>query len=105
MTGWWISWYSDVPLPSFELHSPWWVSGEDADGHETVVAAVRAKNEDEARWQILRAYDTQPDDVRWRFCEALTHDTPFTDRFPKAVWMAWDDKGTCMCAAKHGGPR
>ena len=37
---WWISWYSDTAMSAFELHSPWWVSGYDADGNETVVAAV-----------------------------------------------------------------
>ena len=37
---WWISWYSDTAMSAFELHSPWWVSGYDADGNETVVAAA-----------------------------------------------------------------
>ena len=33
---WWISWYSDTAMSAFELHSPWWVSGCDAYGNETV---------------------------------------------------------------------
>ncbi len=108
--GWWVSWYNDWDLKEFELHAPWWVSGEDMAGNETIVAAVRADDEDAARAQVLAAYDNPPTDVRWRFCEAIPEDRqPFSekwsDRWPKSKWMAWDEQGTCMCAEKHGGPR
>lgn len=105
--GWWISWYSPHDLASFELHSPWWVSGygfeenEDGDLVEvpTIVAAVRAENEDAAWDLIYSAYDDRPGDIEQRFCEPL--DAPaFTDRFPKADWMAWGSDGrTCQCGA------
>lgn len=105
MSAWWISWYNDLDIETFELHSPWWVSGEDMQGRETIVAAVRAESQEAAEEQILAAYDEPPVGVRWRFCEEMTRETPFTDRFPQsAPWMAWDEQGTCMCE-KHGGPR
>lgn len=111
-SGWWVGWYSDVPLNEFELHSPWWISGYDADNNETMVAAVRAESEEAARAQVLAAYDNPPEGMRWRFCEEIPSDRqPFSekwsDRWPRNhnVWMAWDEQGTCMCVEKHGGPR
>lgn len=104
MQGWRVSWYNGTPLTEFELHAPWWVTGYDAEGNETLVAAVRAKDEHAAKEQILRAYDHYaPGSLRWRFCEPLDGE-PFNSRFPKNEWMAWDEQGTCMCA-QHGGPR
>jgi hypothetical protein len=99
--AWWISWYNTRPLDSFELHSPWWVSGERcSDDAETVVAAVRAASEDEARAAVAHAYDERPtpDEIEWRFVEALDS-SPFCGRFPQANWMAWDDERTCACPA------
>lgn len=103
MSGWWLSWYSDIPLAEFELHSPWWVSGYDGAGVETVVAAVRAEDEEAAMEAVRTAYDFLPEhpSIRWRFVEPLTRETPFTERFPQGEWMAWDAEGTCRCVAKH----
>jgi hypothetical protein len=104
-SGWWVGWYNDLDIETFELHSPWWVSGEDMDGNETMVAAVRAEDETAARQQILDAYDNPPRSARWRFCEPIPEGkSPFSDRFQQNEWMAWDEQGTCMCP-KHGGPR
>lgn len=107
MQGWWLSWYNGAPLTEFELHSPWWVSGYDSEANEILVAAVRAETEHAAKEQILRAYDHYaPGSLRWRFCEPLERETPFSDRFPQsAEWMVWDEQGTCQCVAQHGGPR
>ena len=102
---WWISWYSPHPMSTFEMHSPWWIGGELACGPEgsfnvpIVVAAVRAADEDAAKAVIVAAYDVPPTDVRWRFCEDLEGRSPFSDRFPKAWWMAWDSERTCACPA------
>ena len=95
--AWWISWYNTAPLSSFELHSPWWVSGyRCSDDAETIVAAVRAVDETAAWAQVQDAYDDEPDSLERRFTEPLTA-SPFTGRFPQAGWMAWDDDRTCGC--------
>ena len=103
MTGpnaYWISWYSHRPRSEFELHSPWWVSGYDADDNDILIAAVRAVDE-AAAWQTVRdAYDLprEESDITERFCEQLeTGQSPFSDRWPQAAWMAWDDERTCAC--------
>ena len=85
--AWWISWYHPRSLGAFELHSPWWISGL-ADRGRTIVAAVRAKDEDAAYELIYAAYDERPKHIEFRFCQVL-NGSPFTDRFPKADWMKW----------------
>lgn len=98
--AWWISWYSGRDGGEFELHSPWWISGYDMNDRTIYVAAVRAEDESEA-WQIVRnAYDEprSEDDLEERFCDDLSGEEPFTDRWPRAEWMEWNEFGeTCRC--------
>jgi len=103
--GWWVSWYCASPSSEFELHSPWWVSGYDADDRTIYCAAVRAADEAAAYDLIRGSYDNPPSRFDERFCEPLTG-SPFTSRWPKAGWMAWEDDGTtCACGgcASRGG--
>lgn len=89
----WVSWYQPVDLhKAFEYHGPWWISGETGDGeHYTIVAAVMANDEDDARRVIVSAFDAPPSDLVWRFQEERAVDwSPFaSDRFPKSDWMQW----------------
>ena len=102
MKAWWLSWYHPPALGSFELHSPWWISGcRLEDGADTIVAAVRAEDESEA-WQVVyRSYDVAPEyGLERRFIRPLPEGTsPFTDRFTRDEWMAWDADRTCGCPA------
>lgn len=108
MSAWWLSWYGPAPMSTFELHSPWWVSGwaaDDAGGYTVpiVCAAVRADNEFAALARVFTAYDDPPETIRWRFVEQVEVGwSPFCDRFPKAAWMAWDDDRTCGCQTCEG---
>lgn len=97
--GWWIGWYNTVDLATFELHSPWWISGY-RDDDETMVAAVWAADEDEAFEIVRAAYDEDPGPLERRLAGELEpDDSPFSDRFPQSAWMAWDGKGkTCGCS-------
>ena len=100
MNEYWISWYSVFEYTgSFELHSPWWVSGwsYDADENEEsiIVAAVRADSEEEA-WEVVKqAYDTYPKKgFRERFIETFEEGEtkPWEregGRFQLADWMEW----------------
>ena len=82
----WVSWWY---MSEFELHSPWWISGERGDGVESVCAAVMATSEDDARACILAAHDVSGE-IEWRFAEERPADwAPFCDRFPRANWMVW----------------
>jgi hypothetical protein len=93
----WLSWYHDPENGEFELHSPWWTSGYTMTDppKSTIVAAVRAEDED-AAWAVVRAsYDTPPESVIERFCEPLAPkdgkypwDNP-NGRFQRAEWMKW----------------
>lgn len=87
----WVSWYNVLPMGSFELHRPWWISGYRAsDEAETICAAIIAPNEEAAKQIILNAYDEPPKSVEWRFCNERPDDwSPFNDRFPRADWMKW----------------
>lgn len=97
MNAYWLSWYHFPEDGDFEIHSPWWISGwimvyENDEMIEvpTIVAAVKADSEDAAWDFIQNSYDYPPEDIERRFCEELTRESPFTDRFPKADWMVWD---------------
>lgn len=91
MKRWWVSWY-DQRYGKWELHSPWWVSGErSADEAKTICAAVIAPDEDGAKRLIIMAHDEpRPRDLEWRFVEERPeHWHPFCDRFERADWMRW----------------
>ena len=94
----WISWVAVMPNGSWELHSPWWISGyrlwSDAAGEAfedpTVCAAVMALSCQDAKDMICRAHDLIEEPIEWRFCEERPAEwTPFCDRFPRADWMVW----------------
>lgn len=102
MTDWWLSWYSPSG-ESFELHSPWWVSGSRSDDNAaTVVAAIRAESEEAAWEQVRLSYNNPPLDVERRFIQVLDR-SPFSDRFPRDEWMEWDDERTCGCPVHTKG--
>lgn len=88
----WVSWYNVLPIGSFELHRPWWISGYRADDAETMCAAIIAPDEEGAKALVMAAYDEPPEEVEWRFCEERADDwSPFNDRFQRANWMRWPD--------------
>jgi hypothetical protein len=87
----WISWWHDNAKDGeFELHTPWWISGEDMKGRESICAGIMAKSEEDAKNKIISSYDKSPDVIDFRFC-VLKEDnwTPFSSRFRKADWMIW----------------
>lgn len=89
--NWWVSWYCPAALyGKFELHSPWWVSGERmADGALTICAAIKGHSEGEAQQEVVESYDDSVT-LEWRFVEERpTNWSPFCDRFQKADWMKW----------------
>jgi hypothetical protein len=91
MNNYWLSWYHSTALGPFELHSPWWVSGERvSDGAATVCAAVKANDEKSAKLAVIASYDETPTWLEWRFCEEKPVGwEPFGDRFPRGYWMQW----------------
>lgn len=96
MNEWWISLYiPSARFGEFELHSPWWISGY-TDDETIIVGAVRADDEEAAWVKVDAAFDNEPS-YRQRFCEPLDGQSPFSDRFPKATWMAWTADTECAC--------
>jgi len=89
--SYWISWWATPEMGQWELHSPWWISGERMDDDAvSVCAAVRAPDVDGAKEAILASYDRRPGDVDWRFVAPQDADwSPFNSRFQKADWMKW----------------
>ena len=89
MKSFWVSWYGENGV--FELHSPWWISGERGDdGAKTFCAAVKAENEEEAKKVILDSHDDKDIELEWRFVEEQKSGwSPYNDRFPEAGWMVW----------------
>lgn len=90
---WWVSWYvPEDDMGKFELHFPWWVTGQTCREpcHLTVCAAVRAASEEQAKEVILASYDDRPTVVEWRFVDPRPADwSPFNGRTPPADWMDW----------------
>jgi len=88
----WLSWKHYPKYGIFELHSPWWISGE-GDDYKTIVAAVKAESEKQAKDIIEESYDVPlflDPSPEWRFCDKRPDDwSPFCDRFPRADWMIW----------------
>ena len=90
MANYWVSWYHNhYAMGEFEMARPWWATGY-AGEFVTVVAAVKANTEDEAKKAIINAYDDPPRFLTWRFAEKRPDDwEPFCDRFQRASWMEW----------------
>lgn len=93
----WTSWYHSAVLTAFELHHPWWISGYrpgnsnvDPLSAQTICAAIEAETEEEAKEIVLKSYDTPPEDLEWRFVTEK-YGSPFSERFPRADWMQWDE--------------
>jgi hypothetical protein len=89
----WLSWMHDPNGPEFEIHWPWWRSGiaymSDDSERYTICAAVKAKDEADAKAMVQLAYDEKVS-LSWRFCdERAPNWSPFSDRFGKADWMTW----------------
>lgn len=96
MKNYWLSWYHCETLGEFELHFPWWVSGETLDEPPqfTICAAVQAESEAKAVALINECYDKHPGFLKWRFINEREDDwSPFGDRFQKADWMKWTPLG------------
>jgi len=91
MKTYWISWYHDpATMTPFTLFSPWWITGEDGAGRQTICVVVRAEDEFKA-WKVVRqSYDEQPKGIEVRFMtEHPDGWRPPEDRFPPADWMEW----------------
>lgn len=93
MKNYWLSWRHIVDkLGPFELASPWWISGyAPAINADSVCAAVKAVDVDQAKETIFKAYDVRPETLEFRFCEERPVGwTPYSERFPQADWMEWE---------------
>lgn len=87
----WISWYHvEETMGSFELHHPWWVSGETMSEPVavTICAAIPNVSESEAEAIVRKSYDKPPGEIKWRF-NTSKEGEPFGDRFARAKWMKW----------------
>lgn len=87
----WVSWYGKNGC--FELHYPWWISGEMETGHQIFCAAVLARDEEHARKIVEQVHDEgEETQIEWRFVEARDATwSPFGERFPAADWMKWPE--------------
>lgn len=95
--AYWLSWIADGP---FRYDGPWWVSGEywsHMRRYDTIVAAVMAESEEQAKQIIVDAHEQSVGPrrrpIEWRFCgecpEGWHPLKTESDRFPPAPWMQW----------------
>ena len=94
LNEYWISWYHNPEYGTFELHTPWWISGYTMGEPQKsiIVGAVRAESEEEAWATVLASYDTPPEKVTERFCDPMKAPYPWDNphgRFQRADWMQW----------------
>ena len=93
MRPFWVSWWGEPG--TFELHRPWWISGERDDGKQSICAAVLAQDEFTARLSIQWAHDDNDAVIEWRFAEEKPKGwSPFGSRFRQADWMIWPESLT-----------
>ncbi|MCV0413472.1 MAG: hypothetical protein K5831_01135 [Brevundimonas sp.] len=93
MRPFWVSWWGEPG--TFELHRPWWISGERDDGKQSICAAVLAQDEFTARLSIQWAHDDKDAVIEWRFAEERPKGwSPFGSRFRQADWMIWPESLT-----------
>lgn len=93
--NYWVRWFS-APSSTFETTWPWWHSGFTGDDRNVLVAAVRGAGVEQAKAQIVAAYEpflegkSVADVIEWSFVSERPDDwQPFTERFPRADWMEW----------------
>lgn len=85
----WLSWWHDFEtMGEFELHTPWWVSGEDMQGRKSIVAAIPTDNPETAAKLVMASFDKKPKSLDFRF-NSVKRGSPFCDRFMPAKWMRW----------------
>lgn len=86
----WLSWYA-LQGNAFTYHGPWWYTGQRlSDGAATVVAAVMAVDEEDAKRIIQKVHDNPKIKLEWRFVSERSADwSPYGDRFVQADWMQW----------------
>lgn len=90
MRPFWVSWWGEPG--TFELHRPWWISGERDDGKPSICAAVLAQDEFTARLSVQWAHNDKDAIIEWRFSEEKPKGwSPFGDRFRQADWMIWPE--------------
>ena len=87
---WWVRWYTSTEMGPFNLFTPWWISGSTM--HEppkfTLVALIKAKDEDEVKEIVFGAYDKRPADIEFSFIEQVEPTWQPNDRFPFDEWMS-----------------
>jgi len=93
-----VSWYHKIHYPDFDPGAmPCWTTGvRCSDDAETYVAAVWAKNKDDAKSIIHKNYGqlVAPalDRIEWRFIEERPNDwNPFGGRFPRFPDQVWEN--------------
>jgi len=91
MTLYWISWYQSGPDPRPLNYLPnesvlgYWNTGSAGNDCFTICALVKAKDDDEAFYNIQIDWpEITPDHIR--FCY-ITDNTRLGDRFPIQPWM------------------
>lgn len=91
MKTYWVSWYHDPEtMTPFTLHSPWWVTGWDGQGRQTICAVVKATDPAVAWGKMMRSYDEPPQNAEMRFVtEKPDGWRPPEDRFPPGNGMEW----------------
>lgn len=95
LKNYWVSWWQRYEYGAFEIHSPWWWSGSrdiENDKEEfSIVAAIKARNTNDAKKIIYTSYDNPVDSIEFRFCtEFDKNQSPYSERFAKADWMKWE---------------
>jgi hypothetical protein len=89
MTYCWLSWWHDpTTMGEFEMHTPWWVSGEDMRGRKAIIAAIPTDDPEKAAKIVMKSFDKKPKSLEFRF-NSVKQGSPFCDRFRPAKWMRW----------------
>jgi len=94
MNNYWLSWWhSNQYMGAFELHWPWWISGQGNGDRQSICAAIRADSAIDAEMIVHTSYDNEPLVLHVRFCDEQPPSwSPFCERFPRAEWMQWPER-------------
>lgn len=91
----WVSfWVNDADKNKFEIHFPWWITGQSLEDKTAICVAVYAHDADHARTLVEESFDDGSSLDEWRFAD----ERPSPDFIHQSGrftvdrdWMVWPE--------------
>lgn len=93
MEPFWVSfWVKDADLNAFEIHFPWWITGQSMGDDSSICVALYAKDSEHAKTLVEESFDEGHSLTEWRFAQPCAVDIESSGRFTiNREWMVWPE--------------